>query len=106
MSCLLSRRRAGTLDNPEVPAPPRNVASLDAQLATVTRERDEALARLADLADERAGNDVARAMLRERFERIQELEAQVAQLSLERDTLKQAVDDLAASLPKKPRREG
>lgn len=58
------------------------------------------------LAEERAGNDIARAMLRARFERLEELEAEVAQLKLERDTLKQAVDDLTTPVPKRPRREG
>lgn len=105
MSALLSRRLAGTLDTPEVPATPRNVASLDAQLAEVMRERDSLRERLEALADERAGNDVARTMLRERFEEIEALRTQVGQLTLERDALKQAVDDLTAP-PKKPRREG
>lgn len=92
---VLSRRLSGTLDAPAAPDPPRNVATLDAQLAALTQENDALRARLTDLDDERAGNDVARVMLRERAERILELEAQVAQLALERDTLKQAVDDLA-----------
>lgn len=102
---VLSRRLAGAFDAPAAPAPARNVASLDVQLAALTQERDALHKRLADLDDERAGNDVARAMLRERAERIGELEAQVAQLTLERDALKQAVDDLTAPVEEKPARK-